>query len=214
MKGNKYYENLLKTVIDNSDSKIWEDCVLEWEITNCFINENCGSTCICGKIGIKYLFEIKNSLNGNTLYPIGSKCINLFKRKDLDEITRVTEDLYDLLKKIEKNNFISFNSKNFSRKLLRYLYDDGAFIPTKYNHYEGYNDYDFMLRMFNQRKPMSINERKKIGAIICNSIRPYLYHKFNILTKEEKYKINSTNKKEKKNKKKRNRPLEINRIRY
>lgn len=55
----------------------------------------------------------------------------------------------------------------------------------------------FMLRMFNQRKPMSINERKKIGAIICNSIRPYLYHKFNILTKEEKYKINSTNKKRK-----------------
>lgn len=217
MEGNRYYEKLLKTVIDHSDSKTWKECVLEWKIINCFIDEDCDSTCICGKNGIKYLFEIENTFNGNRLYPIGSKCIKLFERKDLDEITRVTEELYELLKKIEKNNFISFNSKNFSRRLLRYLYDDGAFIPTKYNHYEGYNDYDFMLKMFNQRKPINVYERKKISAIICNSIRPYLYHKLNILSKDEKYKISSKDVKENKDsnrKKKRNRPLEIDRIRY
>lgn len=216
MERNRYYEKLLKTVIDHSDSKTWKECVLEWKIINCFIDEDCDSICICGKNGIKYLFEIENTFNGNRLYPIGSKCIKLFERKDLDEITRVTEELYELLKKIEKNNFISFNSKNFSRRLLRYLYDDGAFIPTKYNHYEGYNDYDFMLKMFNQRKPINIYERKKISAIICNSIRPYLYHKLNILSKDEKYKNNSKlyERKNKNHKKKRNRPLEIDRIRY
>jgi len=29
------------------------------------------SSCICGKENIKYLFTIKNNINGNSVYPIG-----------------------------------------------------------------------------------------------------------------------------------------------
>ena len=47
--GSAYYENLIKTVINNSFAKTWEEAVKEWEIVDCEEDEECSSQCVCGK---------------------------------------------------------------------------------------------------------------------------------------------------------------------
>src|SRR5690625_2258487 len=130
-----YSVNLLNEVINNSESNSWESAVLEWEIAGVKEDENNSSSCICGKEHIRYLFTIKNVQNGKDLFPIGSSCINKFNRDDLNEITSINEGLFKLLHAVKENEFISLNSDYFSRKLLNYLFEQGAFKPTKYNNY-------------------------------------------------------------------------------
>ena len=120
-KNSAYYRNLIQRVIDNSDAPDWEDAVLEWEVYDCEEDETLQSSCICGKEELRYLFTIRNTLNGNMLYPIGSSCIRKFERDDLDEEVAVKEQLFKLLHAIESNHFITLSSNFFSRKLLRYL---------------------------------------------------------------------------------------------
>ena len=50
---------------------------------------------------------------------------------------------------------------------MKYLYDEGAFKATKYNNFNPYNDYKFMLDMFNKRK-RTIKQNQKATAIILN----------------------------------------------
>lgn len=74
---------------------------------------------------------------------------------------------------------LQLSSDLFSRKLLKELYDQGAFKATSYNHYNPKNDYDFLLKMFNKRAKNSIStlQQKKITAILLNSIKPFLEQK-------------------------------------
>lgn len=170
-----YYNNLLKRVIEASESDEWDCAVDEWIVLDCEEDFNCSSSCLCGKENLRYLFTIKNELNGNELFPIGSSCIQKFGRKDLDDKTSVYEDMFKLLHAVETNQFISLSPELFSRKLLLYLYEEGAF-DTDYNNYDGETDYLFMLKMFNKRDKSSITraQQGKISAIIVSSIKPYL----------------------------------------
>ena len=67
----------------------------------------------------------------------------------------------------------------FSRKLLKELYNQGAFKATSYNHFDPKNDYDFLLQMFNKRDKSKITrlQQRKITAILLNSIKPFLEQK-------------------------------------
>lgn len=174
-----YVKNLINTVIEKSVNKSWNTAVLEWEIDDVIEDENHESSCICGKENIRYLFTIKNINNQNTLFPIGSSCIKKFEREDLNELTLVNEKLFKLFHAVKANAFITLDSKYFSRKLLKYLFDQGAFPPNQHNKYNGDKDYDFMLKMFNMRGEPSENQLKKIRAIILNSIKPYLIQLLN-----------------------------------
>ena len=51
--------------------------------------------------------------------------------------------------RIGKEDYVHLHSGSYSRKLLYFLYEQDAFRPTKYNGYDGYNDYLFLLDMFN-----------------------------------------------------------------
>lgn len=163
---------LLEIVIGNSEQKYWEMAVLEWEIYDVEEDKNSASTCICGKENIKYLFTIHNEKNGNILKPIGSSCINKFKRKELNETVNVNEKLFKLLHALEDGEYIELNSKYFSRSLLKYLYNDECFNDNEYNTAE--EGYAFMLKMFNKRNDPTSGQESKIKAIIMNEIRPYL----------------------------------------
>ncbi len=178
MKPNSLYrENLINRVIDNSIANSWDLAVLEWEVEDCEEDENQLSSCICGKERLRYLFTIVNMHNGRLLYPIGSTCIKKFSRRDLDERASIQIQMFKLLHAIENNEFISLSNEYFSRKLLAHLYSDDAFAANKYNDHNPVNDYEFMLQMFNRksRGTISTAQRRKISAIIMNSIRPYLY---------------------------------------
>lgn len=172
------------TVIDHSESDVWEDAVKEWDVVDCEEDDSCSSSCICGKENIKYLFTIQNNRNNNTLYPIGSSCIRKFEREDMNEETAIYEELFRLLHAVEGKQFLSLSPSLFSRKLLRYFYEQGVF-DSEYNDYDGEEDYLFMLKMFNKRDKSSITYKqdRKIKAILLNEIRPFLQRKLANKTK-------------------------------
>lgn len=172
---NTYLNNLIVTVINVSESNEWLDAVDEWEIYDCEEDEDCSSRCICGKENIRYLYTIRNIHNGEMLFPIGSSCINKFGRRDLKDETTLIEEQFRLLHAVESNIYLSLSAEFFSRKLLRWLYEEGAF-DTSYNQFDGTGDYEFMLKMFNKRDKDAITTKqdRKIKAIIMNSIKPFL----------------------------------------
>ena len=181
-----YQYNLIRQVIEASVADNWDKAVSEWIIVDCEEDELREASCICGKENIRYLFTIKNKINGNELFPIGSSCIKKFGRKDLNYEAEIHEEMFKLMHAVANNRFISLDSNYFSRKLLHALYNEGAFTANKFNCYDGENDYQFLLKMFNKRNKEDITaaQHKKIGAIIINSIRPFLLEKL-------KYKTNS-----------------------
>ncbi|WP_297437265.1 hypothetical protein [uncultured Clostridium sp.] len=177
-KKSKYFENLIKTIISNSCASNWEEAVEEWDIVDCKESIDNESECICGKENIKYLFEIKNNKNNKSLRPIGSSCIEKFNRNDLNDLTKVNEKMFKLLHAVEKNTYITISSEFFSRKLLKFLLDEGAFTENKYNKFNTENDYKFLKDMFNKSgKGISSLEKKKIDALIVAAIKPFLKQK-------------------------------------
>ena len=89
--GSAYYENLIKTVINYSFAKTWEEAVKEWEIIDCEEDEECSSQCVCGKENIKYLYLIPHTKTDKHLFPIGPTCINKIGRDDLNEEIKIKE---------------------------------------------------------------------------------------------------------------------------
>lgn len=174
-----YAKNLIQRVMDASFGTTWEEAVREWEIVDCEEDEECESYCVCGKEHIRYLYTIRNVETGRQIYPIGSSCIQKFQRDDLEEEIAVMEGMFKLYRAIRNREMIELSSKYFSKKLLWALYEDGAFAPSQYNDFDGHNDYQFMLDMFNKRIKSNITQRQqaKIRGIIAYSIRPYLLRK-------------------------------------
>lgn len=170
-----YYRNLIRRVIELSVSDDWREAVEEWDIDDCEEDLRCSSKCVCGKENIKYQYTVRNRYTGRILFPIGSSCINKFGRSDLREATSLIEDQFRLFHAVEEGRFLSLNTDLFSRKLLKWLYEEGAF-NTEYNGYNGENDYQFMLQMFNKhdKNRITINQERKIKAILLNSVRPFL----------------------------------------
>ena len=167
------FENLKKAIIDNSVSKIWQDAVLEWTLIDTEEDEWNESECVCGKENIRYLHRIKNLINGNELFPIGSSCIKKFDRDDLNELISVKEKLFKLYHAVGNKEFLKLSSELFSRKLIKYLYDEGAFNSTN-DLYPAENNYEFFLKMFNKRSELTTNQDKKVKAILLNNIKPFI----------------------------------------
>ncbi|MBP5444815.1 MAG: hypothetical protein J6Y28_01460 [Acholeplasmatales bacterium] len=172
-----YYDNLTKAVLDKSDSKDWMSASREWEIFDCVEDNTRSTICICGKEGLRYVFTIKNMLNGNLLSPIGSTCIKKFNDSELYDEASIWEKEFKLYHAVSTNSFINLKDSGlFSRKLLRKLYEEGAIKPTRYNNNDPYKDYQFLLDMFNKRNP-SERQLSKCTAIILNSIIPFIKRK-------------------------------------
>lgn len=169
------FEQLKRVVLEKSYSKNWTTAVLEWEITDTDEDESCSSSCVCGKENIRYLYTIENTKTNETLFPIGSSCIRKFDRSDLNNQTSLIEQLFRLYHAVEENKFISLSNELFSRKLLKYLYDEGAFLSDNED-YDEEENYEFLLKMFNKREKEAITQGqdRKIKAIILNNIKPFV----------------------------------------
>lgn len=150
--GNLYTDNLIGTVIGLSVADDWEGARREWRIVGCEVDETHSATCVCGKEGLRYVYTIANTETGETLSPIGSSCIKKFEQSDMDEELAGWQQAIKLMEeaaRIGKEDYVHLHSGSYSRKLLYFLYEQDAFRPTKYNGYDGYNDYLFLLDMFN-----------------------------------------------------------------
>ncbi len=171
---NKYEEQLQHTIISNSDSDTWTSAVKEWQIVDWSEDNSQQSICLCGKCGLKYLFTIKNKISGRNLSPIGSSCIEKFGRQDLIMQAKEIVELYNLLNAIKDKKFVTLSKDFFTEKVLKILYQRGAFKPTKYNGMDGRVDYEFMVKMLKaKRKPTEMQQRK-INGVIAYTILPFL----------------------------------------
>lgn len=74
-----YVQRFIRKIIDESEANVWDSAVFEWEIVECKEDRSANSSCICGKKHIRYLYTIRNKLNGNELEPIGSKNLLLMQ---------------------------------------------------------------------------------------------------------------------------------------
>lgn len=172
--------HLQDVIIENSEASTFSTAVQEWAITGFSVDDNCSSRCVCGKENIKYLFEITNMYNHVMLDPIGSKCIKKFGREDLSDEVDVCEQMAKLLDHVKTHKFIKFDSNLFSRKLLKYLYENDAFPKTQYNMNNPYRDYSFLLDMFNKKSEPSAKQQNKITALIMSAIIPFCKNKLNL----------------------------------
>lgn len=169
------YRKLHEAVISASESNNWDDAKTEWtNVDDIEEDDNLSSQCVCGQENLRYLFTITNEINGNKLFPIGSTCIKQFENSELNTTVNVYRQLLELEKAVKQGAFIKLDSELFSRNMLKYLYKNGAFKPNRFNHYEPYNDYHFLLKMFNMRKEPEEKLQKRIDALVLNAIIPFI----------------------------------------
>lgn len=158
----QYFKNLIKVVVDNSESKDWKSAVDEWKIIDVVEDEKLEESCICGKEHLRYLFTIKNEENGRKLYPIGRLCIKKFERKELKDEVNIKEQLLKLLHAVEDNEFLQLSSEYFSRKLLHYLYEAGAFKATQWNDNDPKKTINFYVICLTKRRELKNRIRKQL----------------------------------------------------
>ena len=108
----RYSENLFKKIISLSNNDNWQEAVLEWEVVEVEEDDNGQAECICGKENIRYMFTIRNVINGNILFPIGSSCIRKFNRDDLNQLASIKEKLFKLYHAIERNELVFLGLRN------------------------------------------------------------------------------------------------------
>lgn len=164
---------LTKILLDASVSNIWEEAVEEWHVVGCYDNGDCGETCLCGHEGIRYEYTIENSLNNNKLCPIGSQCILKFGNTDLKKEVQMWDQAIKLLEALRTegpNRLKDLDSRYFSRHLFAFLYEKGAFPDNQFNKYNGANDRDFMIKMFNKRSEPTEKQKNKIYMILERDI--------------------------------------------
>ena len=80
-RNNPNYVQLMKTVVEHSESPLMEVAKAEWFITGHYKEED-GVTCLCGHPECKYVYIIANFNNNNLLAPIGSECMKHFEWDD------------------------------------------------------------------------------------------------------------------------------------
>ena len=123
---------------------------------------------------MRYVYTITNRINGKSLFPIGSHCITHFENPDLNERIETDKQLFKLAHAINAHEVIDFSSKYFSKKLLKFLYDNKAFEANKYNYFNPKSAYKFLLKMFNMKKEGSENQQKKLNELYYYSIVPFV----------------------------------------
>ncbi|WP_270354433.1 hypothetical protein [Microbacterium testaceum] len=168
------FETLSRVVIAHSAAATWARAVEEWQVVSMIQDPTESGVCVCGKTGLIYLYTIRNTRTATDLFPIGSSCVELFEVEELDVSVNVLRRLLELRIAFEAGKQIELTSKHFSRAMLADLYENGAFPPNDYNRSNGYNDYKFLLDMFNQHHDFTSNENKKVWVLINRTIRTFV----------------------------------------
>ena len=166
--------NLPKEVVALSCADNFEEARHEWDLVNRGIDPTSSQNCVCGKEGLKYLFTIRNRETGAKLYPIGSSCIELFGREDLDQQTNIAIQMYAVLAEYREAGSLKLKGGAITRAVLKQLYEEGCFTPTSFNKGNPAVDYQFLVDMFNKRKEPSVKQQGKIWALLNGTVGPYL----------------------------------------
>ena len=166
--------NLPREVVALSCADDFESARYEWDLVDRGIDPTSSQICVCGKEGLKYLFTIRNRETGAKLYPIGSSCIELFGRKDLDQQTNIAIQMYAVLAEYREIGSLKLNGGALTKAVLKQLYEEGCFTPTSFNKGNPETDYQFLVDMFNKRKEPSEKQQRKTWMLLNKVVGPYL----------------------------------------
>jgi hypothetical protein len=102
--------------------------------------------------------------------------VNHFGRADLDLQVTVFSDLFSLRKSILAGDRITLTAEHFSRAVLKWLLDEGAFPADEWNKYDGKSDYKFLLKMFNKQNKDQISQKQegKIYQMLRYKVIPFV----------------------------------------
>jgi hypothetical protein len=105
---------LIEKILENSESKTFEDAKFEWCVYDYDWKEE-GDQCVCGKKHIKHLYTIYNSKTNSIMNPIGSECIKKFERNDLSEQMKTISN---------KNTIFNNKGKKHDGKTYGFIYEN------------------------------------------------------------------------------------------
>ena len=172
--------SLFREVMSKSVSNVWDDAVKEWDIVSEREDESRFESCVCGQKHLRNLYTICNRYNGNEIFPIGSTCIRKFERDDLNEDLDCRQQALKLMHEAErlakergKGNYVEIDSGYFSRKLIWYMEEHGAFRRGGRTFGESDRDAGFLYDMFNKRK-LNEEQRSKTRGLIRDYVYPWL----------------------------------------
>jgi len=168
------FETLRRAVTDASVADRWAQAVEEWQVLGVEEDPLSNGICVCGKTGLLYLYTIHNHQTRQTLFPIGSSCVNLFEVDELDLSVAVLRQLMQLRAAFTAVERVELTSDYFSRAVLVDLWENGAFPPNGFNRSNGDNDYKFLLDMFNQRHEFTEKEGRKVWVLLNKTIRTFV----------------------------------------
>lgn len=168
---------LHEMVIALSEADTWYEAAAEWSVVNRVDMDQPTYTCLCNQQGLRYIHTIRNMENGAQIEPVGSECIHKFGdaadlQTELDVFALLSRTRSELLRGGE----IHMDTEFFSRKALAYMYEDGAFPPSRYNGGDPHSDYEYMLMIFNKRDPSLLSDPqfRKYDALMDQAVVPYL----------------------------------------
>ncbi|TFC94021.1 MULTISPECIES: hypothetical protein [Cryobacterium] len=170
------FQALRRAVADASTASKWKTGILEWEVTSVEEHPTSEGECVCGQTNLLWMYTITNTDNGAELFPIGSTCVNHFERTDLNRQIAVFRKLVDIRSAAREGRQIALTAEYFSRAVLDYLYDVGVFTPDQYNENDGWNDWEFLRKMFGVRDKTDISPKRqrKIRKILDQKIVPFV----------------------------------------
>lgn len=168
------FETLRRAVLDASLSDKWAQAVEEWQVVGLEEDTRGTGICVCGKTALVYLYTIHNRLTQEGLFPIGSKCVNLFDVEELDVSVSVLHQLLKLRSAYVTNKRVDLTSEYFSRAVLADLWQNGVFPPNGFNRGNGDNDYKFLLDLFNRHREVTPNEAKKVWVLLNVTIKEFV----------------------------------------
>ncbi|MBE0011676.1 hypothetical protein [Arthrobacter sp. AET 35A] len=170
------FETLKRVVESESVASDFFRAVLEWSVVELEENSQADGVCVCGQQNLVKMFTIRNHRNSAELFPIGSHCVNHFGREDLNLQVAVFSSLLSLRKSVLTGKQIVLTSEYFSRAVLKWLLDEGAFPPDEWNGYDGERDYLFLLDMFNKhhKDELSKKQKGKIYQLLRLKVLPFI----------------------------------------
>ncbi|MFC7403167.1 hypothetical protein [Citricoccus sp. GCM10030269] len=168
------FETLRGAVIDASLSNKWANAVQEWQVVGVEEDQRATGICVCGKTGLVYLYTIRNQQTQQALFPIGSSCINHFGIEELNTSVSALYRLLELRAAFADQKHVDLTSEYFSRAMLAYLWENGAFPPNKYNQLNGENDYDFLVDMFNRHREFTKMQKSKVWVLLNRTIKDFV----------------------------------------
>jgi len=167
---------LVTAVVAVSVADLWNEAVDEWEVVGLEEDPEQGGVCICGQVGLVKLFTISNGHTAEELNPIGSSCITLFERSDMELQVKALSGLFALRNAIRAGDDVTLTSDYFSRLVLDTLRSEGAFPGDRWNKGDGGKDHEFLLKMFNKREKsdISVKQQNKIDVLLAKKIVPFV----------------------------------------